>query len=197
MRRGRCNNFEGCSAAADRRTVHLSDRDQFQCPECGNELRGLGFSERFPAAFLVLLALQIAFFGFVAWEWTLRGPRKAFAKTNPETILRMAGSNTIGSSLGPALAEGFLKQLGATDIEIRAGREAEEKNVSGRLPGASSRSIITIAAHGSATAFAGLAQGKCDIGAASRKIKPDDVRALASFGDMTSLASEHVPGHDA
>src|SRR5262249_17259588 len=111
-------------------------------------------------------------------------------------ILRIAGSNTIGSSLGPALAEGFLKQLGATDVEIRPGAQPEERTVSGTLPGTRSRSMISIAAHGSATAFTGLEQGNCDIGAASRKIKAEEVRALSSLGDMTSLASEHVLGLD-
>lgn len=196
MRRGRCSNFERCSIARGRTAIDVAENAAFQCPECGSELGRLGLGESFPAAFLVFLVLQILFFGFVAWRWAIGGPQKASAKTNGNVILRMAGSNTIGSSLGPALAEAFLKQLGATDIRTQPGAVAEEKNVSGVLPGASSPSVIAIAAHGSATAFTGLAAGKCDVGAASRKVKPDEARTLSSLGDMTSFASEHVLGLD-
>ena len=196
VRRGRCGNFQRCSAADDRTVFDVPDGAAFQCPACGNELTRLGLREQFPAAFLAFLIVQVLFFGFVAWRWAIGGPQKASAKSSGNVILRIAGSNTIGSSLGPALAEAFLKQLGAGDVRTQPGAAPEEKNVSGILPGTSSPSVITIAAHGSATAFSGLADGKCDVGAASRKVKPDEAHALAFLGDMTSFASEHVLGLD-
>ena len=196
MRRGRCQNLDSCSNADSGKILSIAAAEPFRCAECGRELKMLGLAERCPAAFLVFLAFQIAFFGFAAWRTASGGPRRALVKTNGDTILRIAGSNTIGSSLGPALAEGFLKQQGATDVATHPGAQPEEKAVSGTLPGARSRSIITVAAHGSATAFTGLGQGACDIGAASRKIKAEEVRALSGLGDMTSLASEHVLGLD-
>jgi len=196
MRRGRCNNFKACSTAPQRTILQVPDAAQFLCPECGSELSRIRFWEQFPAAFVVFLVLQFLFFGWIAARWVNAGPKKVLAKSSGNVILRVAGSNTIGSSLGPALAEAYLKQLGASDIRVRPGAAAEEKNVSGILPGSSSPSVIAIAAHGSATAFSGLAEGKCDVGAASRKIKADEAHTLASLGDMTSFASEHVLGLD-
>jgi phosphate transport system substrate-binding protein len=195
MRRGRCNNLKACSTALQRSIVEVPDAAQFLCPQCGGELSRLRFWEQFPAAFVAFLVLQLLFFGWIAARM-VAGPKRVLAKSSGNVILRVAGSNTIGSSLGPALAEAFLKQLGATDIRVRPGAVAEERNVSGILPGSSSPSVIAIAAHGSATAFSGLAEGKCDVGAASRKIKADEARMLASLGDMTSFASEHVLGLD-
>lgn len=103
------------------------------------------------------------------------------------------GSNTIGAQLGPALAVAYLKQLGANDTKTVPGA-ADEVTVQGTVSG--SNQAIEISAHGSATAFADLAAGKCDIGMASRKIKPDETANLSGLGDMTSPASEHVLGLD-
>jgi hypothetical protein len=102
-------------------------------------------------------------------------------------ILRLAGSNTIGDTLGPSLAEAFLKDQGATEVRILPGANPQEKIVEGVLPGDTKASSITIAAHGSATAFTALAQNSCDIGMASRKIKPEEAAKLKSLGDMSSL----------
>jgi len=44
--------------------------------------------------------------------------------------------------------------------------------------------------------FTALADGSCDIGMASRRIKPDEVAKLAQLGDMTSTGDEHVLGLD-
>src|SRR4029077_18077063 len=75
-------------------------------------------------------------------------------------------------------------------------RGPDEISVQGVLPDQSSPRSIEISAHGSATAFADLRDGKCDIGAASRNIQPDEIATLSSLGDMTSPASEHVLGLD-
>ncbi len=111
-------------------------------------------------------------------------------------MLRLAGSNTIGATLAPALAQAFLKQLGAKDIRVLPGAKADELSVQallpGFLPGGSSRVEIQIAAHGSATAFDGLMNASCDIGMASRKVKPKEITKLASLGDLSSPASEHL-----
>ena len=194
MRQGKCHNVE-CSTAARRAAIDIPGGSEFRCPECGRDLRRLGLWDRLPAAFVVFLIAQVAFFGFVGWR-AFAAPRKSLPVTGGNLILRVAGSNTIGSSLGPALAEGFFKRLQASDIRVRPGPVADETTISGTLPGASSPSVIAIAAHGSATAFTGLAQGQCDIGAASRKVKPDEVRSLSYLGDMTAFASEHVVGLD-
>jgi phosphate transport system substrate-binding protein len=108
----------------------------------------------------------------------------------------MAGSNTIGDALVPALAEDFLKAQGATSVRILPGANPQEKIVQGVLPGDGFPSMIDIAAHGSATAFTALADKSCDIGMASRRIKPDEAAKLAPMGDMTSPGNEHILGLD-
>jgi len=64
------------------------------------------------------------------------------------------------------------------------------------MPGDARPKAIEIQAHGSGTAFPGLAEGKCDIGMASRPVKPEEAASLAKLGDMTSPACEHVVGLD-
>jgi phosphate transport system substrate-binding protein len=133
--------------------------------------------------------------GFATWG-RLHSADAAVAKNMPNAILRLAGSNTIGDSLGPSLAEAFLKDQGATDVRILPGANPLEKIVEGVLPGDRKASSITIAAHGSATAFTALAENSCDIGMASRKVKPDEAAKLTSLGIMSSVANEHILGLD-
>jgi phosphate transport system substrate-binding protein len=106
------------------------------------------------------------------------------------TMLRLQGSNTIGSGLAPELAEAFLKNLGAQDVH-RVPGAANEVSISGRLPN-DELQTIDIAAHGTATAFEALATGKADIGMASRRINKEEQVRLAALGDFTSRASENV-----
>jgi phosphate transport system substrate-binding protein len=146
-------------------------------------------------AILAAVAVIIGIGGYLAWL-KLHGPKAAGEGSPKNTILRLAGSNTIGDSLAPSLAEAFLKNQGATEVRTLAGTNPQEKIVQGVLPGDSSPSFITISAHGSATAFTALGDGKCDIGMASRKIKPEEAGKLSALGDMTSAASEHVVGLD-
>jgi phosphate transport system substrate-binding protein len=150
-----------------------------------------------PATLIGAIAVSILILaGFAAWWNWEHSASAAMAKTAPKPILRLAGSNTIGDTLGPALAEAFLKNQGATDVRILPGVNPLEKIVKGVLPGDSTPSSITIAAHGSATAFTALAENSCDIGMASRKIKPDEAAKLTSLGDMSSVANEHILGLD-
>jgi len=142
----------------------------------------------------VLLVLILVGGGFLLWKNLHDG--KAGEVDPKRTILRLAGSNTIGDELGPALAAAFLKDQGATNIEILQGAKPEEKYVKGILPGDSSPSFITIEAHGSATAFTALGAKTCDIGMSSRKIKPDEATKLAPLGDMLAPISEHIVGLD-
>jgi phosphate transport system substrate-binding protein len=113
-------------------------------------------------------------------------------------VLRIHGSNTIGSKLVPSLTDEFLKQQGATGMRIVTGKNADESEVEATFPGESSPKRVEIFAHGSATAFADLQTDKCDIGMASRQIKADEAKSceVAGLGDMYSPASEHVLGLD-
>jgi phosphate transport system substrate-binding protein len=121
----------------------------------------------------------------------------AHSKINPnDIILRLSGSNTIGESLAPALAEEFLKQQGATDVKTIPGDRDDEVFVSGIPPGDRTPKAIQIHAHGSATAFEDLANGQADIGMASRRVKPEEAAQLVSLGDMASAECEHIVGLD-
>jgi phosphate transport system substrate-binding protein len=209
MRQGRCSNFGKCQAADWWQVISVPDGQDFVCPKCGKELTGDSNAshhketvEAKPSQETKTLKILIAVAGVIILVLiaTLfmgrHGTKPGAVISGKNTILRLAGSNTIGDSLGPALAEAFLKDQGATDVQTHPGANAQEKVVQGVLPGESSPSYITIAAHGSATAFTALADNKCDIGMASRKVKLDEADKLSALGDMASMASEHVLGLD-
>ncbi len=115
-----------------------------------------------------------------------------------EVVLRFHGSNTIGAELLPALLEKFLQKQGATETHRKFGKDHEEISIEARFPGEATPKAIEIAAHGSKTAFDDLAAGKCDVGVASRPIKPEEAEACAriGLGDLQSPACEHVLGLD-
>ena len=144
---------------------------------------------------ILVILLLAAFIGLKACSGKHTGGGFAGLGSS-KAALTLSGSNTIGSSLAPALAEAFLKDQGATDVKTLPSGDAEEKTVQGSLPGESSPTVIKIAAHGSATAFTDMASGNTDIGMASRRIKPDEATKLTSLGDMYSAGSEHVLGLD-
>lgn len=207
VRWGRCFNFKKCTDAKRRQHIPIPHGAPFVCPECAEALldenvvipkEAQAAPSNKPSTTLVV-AVSVALLlagvaGFAIWG-RLHNANAAISST-PKPILRLAGSNTIGDTLGPSLAEAFLKDLGATDVHILPGAKPQEKIVVGVLPGDSTASSITIAAHGSATAFAALAENSCEIGMASRKIKPEEAARLTSLGDMSSVANEHVLGLD-
>jgi glucose/mannose transport system substrate-binding protein len=113
--------------------------------------------------------------------------------------LRLHGSNTIGKELVPALCEEFLKYQGATSVQRKPLQKEDETNVEAVLPNRSSEPLtFEVQAHGSKTAFEDLANGKCDIGMASRQITAEEARqcAQAGLGDLLSPACQIVLGLD-
>ena len=151
-----------------------------------------------PLLFDVILAVFLIVLLGIANDWIKVPQRTNAAELKPaqNAILRLAGSNIVGDSLGPAMAEAFLKAQGATNLKIVPGANPEEKIVVGVFSGDAIPSSIEIAAHGSATAFTAMAEETCDIGMASRRIKPDEAAKLATLGNMTSAGSEHILGLD-
>ena len=116
----------------------------------------------------------------------------ALPNAKAETVLRLCGSNTIGAELAPALVQSFFAQKGGSDIVRRPGAGTEESSVSAAV---GDKSVTAeIRAHGSSTAFKGLADGSCDIGMASRAIDEREVALLQErgHGDLRSTATEHV-----
>jgi phosphate transport system substrate-binding protein len=181
----------------------------FVCPKCGNalmqdsphELKEVreAIAGAQPKTIKIAIAAGLLIIAIVAgslvWEKS-RGPVAASTIYSQRTILRLAGSDTIGDTLGPELAEAFLKNQGATEVRTIHGTNPREQIVQGVLPNDNTPSFITISAYGSATAFTALKNGKCDIGMSSRKIRDDEAVKLASLGKMTSDANEHVLGLD-
>ena len=205
IRQGRCTNFGNCGAADRKQIFQIADGADFVCSECGRQLTDMGRTSSGGSAVGIALAavlLLLLACGFAVFRLMSHHPSRQNTATGGSTpvsgnvILRLSGSNTIGSELAPALALAFLKQLGATDARIVAGANDEEKSIQGTLAGDSDPSVIQIQAHGSATAFTALSSGSCDIGMASRKIKPEEIANLTTLGDMTSPGSEFVLGLD-
>ena len=106
-------------------------------------------------------------------------------------VLRLHGSNTIGSSLAPSLARGLLKKLGAGDVSVDESQRKEER-VSLRGRAGDTSYTVEIFSPGSQVAFEDLGSGGADVGMASRAIKPDEARRLQAIGDMNDPSCEHV-----
>jgi phosphate transport system substrate-binding protein len=120
-------------------------------------------------------------------------PAMRFAEpaSGPGPILRVHGSNAVDAELVPALAEGFLRRRTGAERVARRTTGPDEIVVEAR-DGQRVIESIEIHAHGTAAGFADLGAGQCDIVAASRRIRDSESASLASLGDLTSGASEHV-----
>ncbi len=112
---------------------------------------------------------------------------------DPELLL--CGSNTIGSELGPAIVEAFLKKKGAASLRRLPGAP-QQVTLAADMSGAPIS--VDLRSSGTATAFEGLAAGTCDVGMASRAINDREVANLSAhgYGDLRSPATEHVIGLD-
>jgi phosphate transport system substrate-binding protein len=128
------------------------------------------------------------------------GPTSTAAANAPpgDVVLRLAGSNTVGAELAPALVEAFFARRGASNVARRAGSDTRDLYIVATVPGAARPEVAAIRAEGTATAFDALASGTCDVGMASRAINDAEAARLstAGLGDMRSVASEHVVALD-
>nr|MBP8008666.1 hypothetical protein [Thiopseudomonas sp.] len=94
-----------------------------------------------------------------------------FSIAEPLQQLSIYGSNTIGSSLAPALAEGLLQQQGFTHIERQTLSATGQHIVTAGLTSLKTDTRIDIHSQGSSTGFAALHEKQGDIAASSRPIK--------------------------
>lgn len=204
-RSARCVNRGSCALADDRLTIAAGPGPEPACPECGRALVLIAAREQGgrwpqwagPLAGIVVVLVALGLW----WRWQEARPDPArsveavtASSVAPEAILRLAGSNTIGSKLAPALATAYLiDERGCASVR-RATPAPDETLLTCRAAGLDL--AVAIAAHGSGTAFAGLAAGAVDIGMSSRAIKADEVASLSALGDMRASASEHVIGRD-
>jgi phosphate transport system substrate-binding protein len=198
--KGICLNREKCPLAQGEEVMTVKTGDPFICPVCKSGLKEVqlqtGSRRGMIAASIVVLVLVVAATGVFIFRHKLLQGFGGAAEAHSKVLLRLAGSNTIGEKLGPALAEAYLRAHGATNVYTKAGDVPEVKAVFGVLPGSSEAVEIDIAAHGSATAFTSLGDGSCDIGMASRRVKSDEVTKLAALGTMTDAGDEHILGLD-
>lgn len=209
-----CTNFGKCALADSHEDFSLDKSVRNCCPLCDSalsevrniaEIKNLMLANvktappRYVNSILSDLALALVLIAFlfiaVGKDW-IRSPQGTYAAEmkiiHQNAILRFAGSDIIGDRLAPELAEAFLQSQGATNLQIITATNPEEKIAVGILPGDTEPSSIEIASHSSATAFTSLAHETCDIGMSSRRINPDEVAKLATLGNMTSAADEHV-----
>lgn len=109
-------------------------------------------------------------------------------------ILRIHGSNTIGSKLAPELARQWLSSKGFTVTEM-LDLALDEQRIAARNTKGETL-VVEIHSHGSGTAFTDLAAGRADIGMASRPIKPEEIIALKSLGKLNQPECEYVVALD-
>ncbi len=209
MQHGKCTNYALCTKADTQETQNIPEGADFVCQECKRPLTAVGRSQAGPPpsqqrsllSILALLAL-LALGGYYFLHRTShrnpdgREPVTTVTPSGPATLLlRLSGSNTIGSQLGPDLAQAWLASRGASDIH-RATSGSDETTITGTQSGTAVN--VEVKAHGSATAFADLGANASDIGMASRKIKSQEASDLQSkgLGDLTSNADERVVGLD-
>jgi phosphate transport system substrate-binding protein len=135
--------------------------------------------------------------------WFITGsksePKKTAATVAADIpILRLHGSNTVGSKMGPSLVQGFLQTKGASQIHTEQGSVPVERRITFLLPKDSAPSLAEVHSHGSRTGFASLANGTCDIAMSSNEVKDEMHEELfkKGIGDMRTPTCEHVIGLD-
>ncbi|MCO6058802.1 phosphate ABC transporter substrate-binding/OmpA family protein [Pseudomonas sp. MOB-449] len=131
-------------------------------------------------------ALSMLLLGFICYAF----PWSVFA-AQPETVLRIQGSNTIGAKLGPALVKGMLEAEGLRAVHQAPGDRENEMHILAH-DAQGKEILIELAAHGSSTGFSALKDGSADLAASSRPIKDAEAQDLASFGDLRSQHAEQV-----
>jgi phosphate transport system substrate-binding protein len=220
---GRCSNLPQHCELAKAQTLQDMPAPGAGCRICGMTLmdgRAQGLRRKFPTDGLVIALAAVglvvaAYFGFSRPSKpandaaTASAPAESSsAQLSPEAerrdvldsyLVRLSGSNTIGAKLAPDLAEAWLLDMGATDIETvqrkdDQGAKLPEKVVSGELDG--KRVGVEIKAYGTAIGLSALRDGDADIWMASAPVTEEQAQALKDQGDMRGPASEHVIGLD-
>ncbi|WP_196140600.1 PstS family phosphate ABC transporter substrate-binding protein [Aliikangiella sp. G2MR2-5] len=142
-------------------------------------------------AFIILMTA-----GFWLFKNNDRLPIKEPEKKSQEKIevLTLKGSNTVGESLAPRLAEAYLKSIGARLVKTHQLDNPVEKYVEGNLFKENKKIRIDIRAHGSSTGFQALDNQSTDIAMSSRAIKNEEQVNLSS---KYGLIQEHPIALDA
>ena len=122
-------------------------------------------------------------------------PRIFAGKVSGDIVI--AGSNTIGSAMMPAVIEAFAERAGLQAVGVVG---SDPLDVTYRLERANGdrAASIRLMRQGSSAAFAELEAGSTEIGMSSRRIKRREAARLAAagLGDMLQPSHEHVIGID-
>jgi phosphate transport system substrate-binding protein len=154
---------------------------------------GAGETRRLSWGVSTLLALGLlATLGLFWWLLLSGRPVRAGAVAAGGPSLRLSGSTTLGVTLAPALAEGFLESLGATAVRRATGPDGTVRVV-GTLPGETAAREIVIRGGGSSEAFADLAGGTADVGLATRPARAGELDRLPG---LDAAGAERVVGLD-
>jgi phosphate transport system substrate-binding protein len=115
-----------------------------------------------------------------------------------ECVMRLHGSNTIGTKMAPSLVMEYLKRNGARNIRISIGSVSAERRVEFLPAHSEMPSHVEVFGHGSKTAFSDLASLACDVGMASSPISEAEAGRLEGLGlgNMKTPACEQVVGLD-
>ncbi|WP_198017196.1 substrate-binding domain-containing protein [Methylocapsa acidiphila] len=99
------------------------------------------------------------------------------------------GSNTIGERLMPSLIEAYARKAYGAAPVTKLGKP-EEMEIT-LVNGSAAKAVIDFQSHGSGTAAKGLAEGKAQIGMASRQLKQQEADLLKQTLNIDAYAQEN------
>lgn len=112
---------------------------------------------------------------------------------DPSCSFAMAGSNTIGERLAPALVTGYFRDAGFDVADAQTTADGEVRVIATKV---AQSCAVDIRSHGSSLSFEELTADSAAIGMSSRAIRPAELAALstAGAGDFVAEAeqTEHV-----
>ena len=128
---------------------------------------------------------------------TSAAPRAQGSPRDVRGKIMIAGSNTIGNALMPALVEGFARKNGFQTEKV-VGQDPLDLMI--KITDNNGREIaaVDLRRHGSSTSFRQLESKAVEIGMSSRAIKEAEIQKLAAagLGNMKQPSHEHVLGLD-
>ncbi|WP_263145746.1 phosphate ABC transporter substrate-binding/OmpA family protein [Pseudomonas sp. RIT-PI-AD] len=106
-------------------------------------------------------------------------------------VLRIEGSNTIGSALSPALVKGLMQQENFQDIRQDVSADPLVQRVTGKAANGQV-AIVEIAGKGSSSGFGALQANGAQLVASARPISASEAALFKDAGDMHSDGAEQV-----
>jgi len=215
---GRCGNFEYCGNAVSQRVITIPGDGEFVCPKCGYSLHAISTpADRRNRTSLALLAAVVTLSAATLaykltsysgsspgsfWALFSSGPTRAAMQDTPpaeqhgpaapSVLLRLAGSDVIGTSLAPRLAAGYLGNIGSTGIAARPGAAEGQTEIVSQQ--GSQRDAIVVTLNSTAAGYSMLGRRTADIAMSTTRMSPADMERLSSLGAMTGPATEAVIG---